>query len=280
MTVASEQDEAPDEAMHSTRTFWNASPCNGQENLVARKKYRYRSEPWLPGYMKRIAENHKNIVEIGSGLGTDALTCCLHLPEDGSYRGIDYSNESVAKAKEALEEAKTENWDVKVEPTFQVGDAESLDFKTNSLECVFSFGVLHHTAHPQRAFDEVYRVLEPGGKAYVILYRRWALKVAVAKILRGFQHAVDFVTRRERTIYKLIDGRHLESLMGTAVLECFGVPYLDCFDKREVERFFSDFQIDALYPIGYSLPWFHKDPSSLGPFGYYWAIEITKPESS
>lgn len=268
--------DATRDAMASTRAFWNASPCNGQSNLAVRQRYRYRSEPWLPGMMERIGRAHSQVVEIGSGMGTDALTCCAAMAEGGSYRGIDYSTESVAAAQAALAEAETLGWPLKVKPSFEVGNAESLPLETDSVECVFSFGVLHHTAHPQRAFDEVLRVLKPGGKGYIILYRKWSLKVTAAKVLRALQHGLDFVLGRERCLYDLVQGRHLEGLMGTAVLECFGVPYMDWFDEREMRRYFSDFTINALYPIGYSLPWFHSDPAALGPHGYYWAIEVEK----
>lgn len=270
-----ERNESAD-AMAATRSFWNASPCNGQSDLAVRLRYRYRSEPWLPGMMQRIAKSHTHVVEIGSGMGTDALTCCRYLPADGSYLGIDYSTESVAAANSALKEAKELNWPLSVTPSFEVGNAEKLEIESNSVECLFSFGVMHHTAHPQRAFDEVLRVLKPGGKAYIFLYRKWSLKVTVAKALRTLQHGLDAALRRERCLYDLVNDRHFEKLMGTAVLECFGVPYMDWFDEREMRRYFSDLSINALYPIGYSLPWFHNDPRALGPFGYYWAIEVEK----
>jgi SAM-dependent methyltransferase len=32
--------------------------------------------------------------------------------------------------------------------------------------------VLHHTPHPQKAIDEVWRVLQPGGQAIVMLYHK------------------------------------------------------------------------------------------------------------
>jgi SAM-dependent methyltransferase len=268
--------ESVTDAMATTRAFWNASPCNGQSDLATRQRYRYRSEPWLPGMMERIGRAHTHVVEIGSGMGTDALTCCRFLPAGGSYRGLDYSTESVAAARQALAEADSLGWPLSVHPTFEVGNAERLPFEADSVECVFSFGVLHHTAHPQRAFDEVLRVLKPGGKGYVILYRKWSLKVTIAKALRALQHGVDLLTHRERSLFDLVKGRHFERLMGTAVLECFGVPYMDWFDEREMRRYFSDFIINALYPIGYSLPWFHTDPAALGPHGYYWVIEVEK----
>ena len=260
------------EAMETTRAFWNANPCNAMDSLAVRRKYRYRSEPWLPGTIKRIAGLHKHVLEIGCGQGTDGLEFCANLPKDGSYIGIDYSDQSVESAKQALTEAGALN----VTPTFRTGNAEALDFDDDSIECIFSFGVLHHTANPQVAFDEVYRVLKPGGRAYIILYRKWSPKVTAAKFLRAVQHVLDFVFRTERCLYKLVDGVHFETLLGTAVLECFGVPYMGWYRAAEMRRMFSKFKIHDLYPVGYSLPWFHSDPSARGPFGYYQFIEVEK----
>jgi ubiquinone/menaquinone biosynthesis C-methylase UbiE len=261
------------DALGPTRTFWNSSPCNGQETLELRRAYRYRSEIWLPGMIRRIAGEHPEILEIGCGMGTDGLEFCAALPSDGSYIGIDYSNESVAAAKQAETEAEGT---LNVKPTFQTGNAEALDFEDNSRACVFSFGVLHHTANEFKAFDEIHRVLKPGGKAYIFLYRKWSPKVTTAKFLRAVQKTLDFVFRTERYLYRLVKGRHFEGLFGTMILECFGVPYMKWYGKAEMRRMVSKFQINALYPIGYNLPWFHSKPEALTPFGYYWGIEIEK----
>lgn len=49
-------------------------------------------------------------------------------------------------------------------------DAENLPFADNSFDIVYSNGVLHHTEDTQRAIDEAYRVLKPGGRAVIMLY--------------------------------------------------------------------------------------------------------------
>lgn len=50
------------------------------------------------------------------------------------------------------------------------GDAESLPFDDGTFDIVYSNGVLHHTNDTQKAIDEVFRVLKPGGRAVVMLY--------------------------------------------------------------------------------------------------------------
>lgn len=44
-----------------------------------------------------------------------------------------------------------------------LADAHSLPFKSSSFDCVFSYAVLEHLHNPFIAFDEVRRVLKPGG---------------------------------------------------------------------------------------------------------------------
>ena len=50
------------------------------------------------------------------------------------------------------------------------GDAEALPFDDGSFDIVYSNGVLHHTPSTEKALDEVFRVLKPGGRAVIMLY--------------------------------------------------------------------------------------------------------------
>ena len=50
------------------------------------------------------------------------------------------------------------------------GDAENLPFDDGTFDIVYSNGVLHHTLDTEKALDEVYRVLKPGGRAVIMLY--------------------------------------------------------------------------------------------------------------
>jgi len=49
-------------------------------------------------------------------------------------------------------------------------DAENLPFADDTFDIVYSNGVLHHTPDTEKAIEDVYRVLKPGGQAVIMLY--------------------------------------------------------------------------------------------------------------
>lgn len=50
---------------------------------------------------------------------------------------------------------------------FRVGDVTKLQFKSNSLNGIFDFGVLHHVANWEKAIRELHRVLCKGGYVFI-----------------------------------------------------------------------------------------------------------------
>ena len=261
-------------SLKETKDFWNASPCGGNQELKERRLQRYRMEPWIPGILRKIAGRHSNILEVGCGQGTDALTICSELNQNGKYVGVDYSDESVAIANKTAAKLAPE---LNVYPIFKVGNAENLgEFENESIECIFSLGVLHHTNDENKAIEEIYRILEPGGKAYIWLYRKCSPKVGLAKLLRFIQSCLDKILGTERCLYKALYGRHFESLLGTMILECFGVPYMKWYGKNSLKNMFSDFNLLSLEPMGGNIPWISRKEHGQNMFGYFWAIEIQK----
>lgn len=51
-------------------------------------------------------------------------------------------------------------------------NAENLPFQDNSFDVVYTNGVLHHAQDTDRCFEEVLRVLKPGGQVIAMLYSR------------------------------------------------------------------------------------------------------------
>ncbi|MGA6955089.1 MAG: class I SAM-dependent methyltransferase [Candidatus Acidiferrales bacterium] len=74
-----------------------------------------------------------------------------------------------------------------------VGDNLHLPFADGIADAVISDGVIHHTDNPQAAFIENFRVLKPGGRMYLAVYKpsgRYPLlyKIPGAWIRAGLRH--------------------------------------------------------------------------------------------
>ncbi len=133
---------------------------------------------------------------------------------------------------------------------FEIGDAEALAFPDDTFDCVYSIGVIHHSADDRAAIRSLRRVLRQGGTAHVFLYRKWSPKVSVAKSLRAVQSLVDRLTGVDRSIYRALYGRHTERFLGTMLLECFGVPHMRWYSRAEMMDLFKDFEIRTLRRSG------------------------------
>ena len=164
--------------------FWDRQPCGafasdaqpGQRRFYEQvARYRYATQP----YMRAIAGFNRfpgqRVLEVGCGLGTDLRQFALG---DARVVGLDLSLRSVELAREHFATFKTPG-------SFCQGDSENLSFADGSFDVVYTFGVLHHTPDTQRAIDECYRVLRPGGEFVVMLYNRTAWAVRVDPYLRA-----------------------------------------------------------------------------------------------
>jgi glycogen(starch) synthase len=71
-------------------------------------------------------------------------------------------------------------------------DAEALPFENGSFDLVFSWGVIHHTTHMDKALSELVRVCRPGGQVVLMVYHRRSLFFLV---YRGFQRFLPVARR-------------------------------------------------------------------------------------
>lgn len=239
-----------DSMLQLTRSFWNANPCDGHTDVTERMRFRYAKEPWLPAILERVAA-YRSVLEVGCGQGTDALFCCGRMKKGSSYTAIDYSDHSIASARCSLQQYPET---LAVSPDFRAGNAESLEFEDAGFDCVMSIGVLHHTPDTQESINEVHRVLKPGGKAFVALYRLISPKVLAAHAIRGAARAADVVLGRERCLYRWAGRLGSDHFLGTMLLECLGVPILRSYTRSQILKLFGEFQSVQVYPIGMGIP--------------------------
>jgi ubiquinone/menaquinone biosynthesis C-methylase UbiE len=265
------------EISEATREFWNTWPCDGQSSYERRARLRYAKEPFILHQLGKITGAHKHIVEVGCGQGTDALTACQNVGAEATYIGLDASDMSVAAARQAADEVAPR---LKIRPEFREGDALALPFDDNSLECVYSMGVLHHVSDTQGAVAEVHRVLEPGGTCYVFLYRTASPKLLVAYGLRGVQALCDVASGRKRSLLGLVERCSFEGALGTMLVEAFGVPVMRSYSKRGIKRLFSQFAEVDILACGYNWPfdanYKRRNADGRNPIGNFFFVTAKK----
>jgi ubiquinone/menaquinone biosynthesis C-methylase UbiE len=166
------------------REFWNAEPCamrfatkpvGTREFYDEVEAFRYRVQPWH----KRVAEFDQHwggdVLEIGCGMGTDALQFARG---GATVTVVDLTQSAIDITRKRFE--------VYGFPlNAQVADAESLPFRDNTFDVVYSFGVLHHTPDTEKALHEAVRVLKPGGRLIVMLYHSRSLHFWLGSLVYG-----------------------------------------------------------------------------------------------
>lgn len=103
------------------------------------------------------------VLEVGSGWGRIIVGLKQMLPELRIH-GVDIVYELVKHAK-AVVPAETGLSDAQL----NLGDAQSLPFKSGYFDAVISARVLQYVPDPERAVKEFARVVKPGGKVVVFL---------------------------------------------------------------------------------------------------------------
>ena len=111
----------------------------------------------------------KSVLEVGCGMGLVAS----HIARAGArLTAIDMTPRAVFATRTRLEQAKLEG-------TVLEMDAEDMQFPNHSFDVVITWGVIHHSGNMQKVLDEIWRVLKPGGHAYVMIYNRNSLRLQV-----------------------------------------------------------------------------------------------------
>lgn len=121
----------------------------------------------------------QDVLEVGCGAGAHSA---LMKRAGANIISVDITPERVLSTQEKLQMIKEGSG------LALAANAERLPFRDESFDLVYSFGVLHHTTHPEIAVREVYRILKPEGRAVIMLYSKRSLeylKLYLKGILTG-----------------------------------------------------------------------------------------------
>jgi SAM-dependent methyltransferase len=105
----------------------------------------------------RAIQAGERVVDVGSGAGFDSFVAAHHVGPTGAVVGVDMTDEMLAKARATGEQLGLSNVE------FRPGLAESLPVENGWADVVISNGVINLCADKRAVFDEIHRVLRPGG---------------------------------------------------------------------------------------------------------------------
>jgi len=100
----------------------------------------------------------ERVLDIGCGGGFDLYVASRSVGVEGRVYGIDFTPQMFDRARGNLATAGAGNAEVKL------GSSEDLPFADDSFDVIISNGVLNLSPFKEESFQEIFRVLRPGGR--------------------------------------------------------------------------------------------------------------------
>jgi SAM-dependent methyltransferase len=204
----------------AVRSHWEAEPCGTRDLpeedrgqfFAQLERERYAAEPYIPSFARFGEHRGERVLEVGVGAGTDFIQWARN---GARAIGIDLTTSGTHLT---LERLRLEDLSA---PIIQA-DAERLPLRDESIDVLYSFGVLHHSTNPECAFAEAHRVLRRGGTLRAMVYH--------SNSIGGWMLALRWLTTPRRAI-----ARHLES------------PGTHAYTRREAQRLVKDFRAVSIH---------------------------------
>jgi len=102
----------------------------------------------------------ETVLDIGSGLGVDSFIAASTVGKSGKVFGLDISKSEVRHASKRAKLRGLDQQNIE----FIHGDMERIPLDDNSVDCVISNGAFCLAPNKQKSFEEIKRVLKPGGR--------------------------------------------------------------------------------------------------------------------
>lgn len=103
----------------------------------------------------------ETVLDIGSGSGFDSMIAAKMVGPEGKVIGVDMTDAMLKKSRSTAKSLGLGQLE------FKKGFAEDLPVPDASVDVVISNGVLNLTPDKYASFEEVFRVLRPGGRLYI-----------------------------------------------------------------------------------------------------------------
>ncbi len=162
------------------RRYWDQRPCNIRHSPkpVGTREYfdevearKYFVEPHIPRFAEFERWRDKRVLEIGCGIGTDTVNFARN---GARVTAVDLSPQSLDLARK-----RVETYGLQEHVTFSAGSAEELGsfVPVEPYDLIYSFGVVHHTPHPERVVQQMGQYTKPGTTIKLMVYHRRSWKV-------------------------------------------------------------------------------------------------------
>ena len=166
--------------IEQVREFWDRRPCNirhstkppgSREFFDEVERRKYFVEPHIPRFAEFPRWQNKRVLEIGCGIGTDTMNFARH----GAWvTAVDLSERSLDIARK-----RAEVYGLADRVRFYHGSGEALTdiLPAEPYDLVYSFGVIHHTPHPERVLEQIRNYVHSGSTVKIMVYHRRSWKV-------------------------------------------------------------------------------------------------------
>lgn len=213
------------------REFWNRRPCNIRHSAkpIGTKEYfdeverrKYFVEPHIPAFAQFDRWRGKRVLEIGCGIGTDTMNFARAGAE---VTAVDFSERSLEIAQQRAGVFRLSNI------RFYHGNAEELNsfLPVEPYDLIYSFGVIHHTPHPERVIHELRAYCHPGTELKLMVYHRHSWKALEILLREG--HGAFW------KLPELVE-RHSEAQTGS--------PVTYSYTRWSVQRLIQGFSADSI----------------------------------
>ncbi len=176
---------------------------------------------WLEAVCSAISDAPiERVLDLGCGTGrfTAALAHAFRCPAIG----VEPSAAMLAVAS-SRDESNVE---------WKLGDAENIPLKSQSVDLVFMSQVFHHLSQPQRALNEIERVLKPGG--HLAIRNGTREHNSALEWLRFFPEALKIEEERTPCAHELeavVKHHHFVLISHQTIHQLFASSYAEYFEK-------------------------------------------------
>jgi 2-polyprenyl-3-methyl-5-hydroxy-6-metoxy-1,4-benzoquinol methylase len=218
-------------SVQEVKEYWDKRPCNIRHSSkpVGTRAYfdeverrKYFVEPHIPTFADFARWCDKDVLEIGCGIGTDSVN---FVRKGANLTIVELSEESMAITRTRLQLEG-------LRADLINGNAEELDQLLppgKKFDLIYSFGVIHHTPHPERVVKSITQLLKPDGEARIMVYARHSWKVLWIYARYAW---------REPWNWRTLVSKYSEAQIGS--------PVSYVYSEREARNLFRDLEIVSI----------------------------------